>query len=76
MIREDGTHHGHLNEPGNPAAIRSITRIADWIGSVAFSATCREAQRPTHPAREPETRCTLDRVRPQKSKKQPDPLVS
>ena len=31
MIREAGARHGHLNEPGNPAAARSIRRMADWL---------------------------------------------
>jgi acetyl esterase len=31
MIREVGVRHGHLNEPGDPAATRSIDRIADWL---------------------------------------------
>ena len=31
MVREVGTRHGHLNEPDNPAAWRSITRITDWL---------------------------------------------
>ncbi len=31
VIREPGTSHGHLNDPDDPAALRSITRIADWL---------------------------------------------
>jgi acetyl esterase len=31
MVREDGTRHGHLNEPDNPAATRSINRLADFL---------------------------------------------
>ena len=31
VIREPGTRHGHLNDPNDPAASRSITRIADWL---------------------------------------------
>ncbi|GAA3349334.1 hypothetical protein GCM10020358_71070 [Amorphoplanes nipponensis] len=31
VIREVGTTHGHLNEPENPAARRSIVRVADWL---------------------------------------------
>jgi hypothetical protein len=31
VIREVGVRHGHLNEPGDPEAARSIDRIADWL---------------------------------------------
>lgn len=31
VLREIGTHHGHLNRPDTPAAIRSIERIAAWL---------------------------------------------
>ena len=45
MIREDGTRHGHLNEPGDPAAARSIDRIADWLLSPTRSGAPAEPQR-------------------------------
>jgi acetyl esterase len=28
---EPGTHHGHLNEPDQPAALASIARLASWL---------------------------------------------
>ena len=31
MIREVGAGHGHLDEPHNPAASRSISRMASWL---------------------------------------------
>lgn len=31
QLREDGTAHGHLNEPENPGAILSIERIRTWL---------------------------------------------
>ena len=31
VVREPGTSHGHLNDPNDPAASRSIARIADWL---------------------------------------------
>lgn len=31
MIREHGTRHGHLNDPDDPAAERSIDRMAEWL---------------------------------------------
>ena len=31
LVREDGTYHGHLNEPETAGAARSIARIADWL---------------------------------------------
>jgi acetyl esterase len=33
VCHEPGTRHGHLNEPENPAAVRSIDRMAAWITS-------------------------------------------
>lgn len=35
LVREDGTRHGHLNEPDNPAAARSINRMAAWLLSLS-----------------------------------------
>jgi acetyl esterase len=31
LIREIGARHGHLNEPDNPAAARSISRMVGWL---------------------------------------------
>ena len=31
LIRENGTRHGHLNEPGTPGAARSIERLIAWL---------------------------------------------
>jgi len=45
MIREDGVHHGHLNEPNNPGATRSISRIADWLLSPTLVGAAHERQR-------------------------------
>lgn len=33
LVREPDTRHGHLNEPDNPAALRSVERIATWLAS-------------------------------------------
>ncbi|MCX7522551.1 alpha/beta hydrolase fold domain-containing protein [Microbacterium sp. STN6] len=33
VIREEGTRHGHLNEPQNPGAHRSIERMAAWLST-------------------------------------------
>jgi acetyl esterase len=33
LVREDGTRHGHLNEPADPGAHRSIRRMAAWLTS-------------------------------------------
>jgi len=33
MIRENGTRHGHLNEPENPSALRSLQRVKAWLTS-------------------------------------------
>jgi acetyl esterase/lipase len=33
VLHEPGTRHGHLNEPENPGALRSIERMAAWITS-------------------------------------------
>ncbi|GIF19232.1 acetyl esterase/lipase [Actinoplanes tereljensis] len=31
VVRERGTAHGYLNEPGGPAAIRTIDRLTAWL---------------------------------------------
>ncbi|GAB7036970.1 MULTISPECIES: alpha/beta hydrolase fold domain-containing protein [Catenuloplanes] len=31
VIREPGVRHGHLNEPDNPGALRSLDRMANWL---------------------------------------------
>lgn len=31
LLREDGTRHGHLNDPDNPAARVSIERMSAWL---------------------------------------------
>lgn len=31
VLREDGTRHGHLNDPQNPAATLSIERMSAWL---------------------------------------------
>jgi hypothetical protein len=31
---EPGTVHGHLNQPGDPAAIRSIERMVAWLSGL------------------------------------------
>jgi acetyl esterase len=33
LVREDGTRHGHLNQPQDPGCARSIARIATWLTS-------------------------------------------
>ncbi|WP_250032469.1 alpha/beta hydrolase [Paractinoplanes maris] len=43
VIREPGTSHGHLNDPNDPAAPRSITRIADWLTRSALSGDSQPA---------------------------------
>jgi acetyl esterase/lipase len=32
---EPGTVHGHLNQPDDPAALRSIERMASWLAGTA-----------------------------------------
>jgi acetyl esterase len=41
VLREPGTRHGHLNDPKDPAASRSITRIADWLTGFPLPAAPR-----------------------------------
>jgi acetyl esterase len=31
VVREPGTSHGHLNDPADPAALRSLGRIIGWL---------------------------------------------
>ncbi|GAA1848992.1 alpha/beta hydrolase [Myceligenerans crystallogenes] len=42
LVREDGTRHGHLNQPGTPGAARSIARIATWLTADALIGTAHE----------------------------------
>jgi len=42
MIREDGVGHGHLSEPDNPGAARSLARMADWLASPSLLGTAHE----------------------------------
>jgi acetyl esterase len=42
LVREDGVRHGHLNDPDNPGAVRSIDRMADWLVSSALVAAAHE----------------------------------
>ncbi|MFF5289626.1 alpha/beta hydrolase [Paractinoplanes globisporus] len=44
VIREDGTAHGHLNEPDNPAALRTVTRMADWLTSGSLLGVAHERE--------------------------------
>lgn len=44
MVREDGVRHGHLNEPDNPGAVRSVNRVADWLLSPSPAAAVPERQ--------------------------------
>jgi acetyl esterase len=34
VVREPGVRHGHLNEPGDPGAARSIDRLVRWLLTV------------------------------------------
>ena len=31
LVREDGTFHGHLNDPEHPGCARSLARMAAWL---------------------------------------------
>jgi acetyl esterase len=46
VIREDGVRHGHLNEPDNPGAVRSLHRMADWLLSPTLVGTAPERENP------------------------------
>ncbi|WP_184184961.1 alpha/beta hydrolase [Micromonospora parathelypteridis] len=42
VMREPGTRHGHLNDPDDPAASRSIIRIADWLTRFSLLSPSRQ----------------------------------
>ncbi|WP_418274982.1 alpha/beta hydrolase [Isoptericola jiangsuensis] len=42
LVREDGTRHGHLNQPQDPGCGRSIARIAAWLTTAALVGTAHE----------------------------------
>ncbi|WP_402462453.1 alpha/beta hydrolase fold domain-containing protein [Isoptericola aurantiacus] len=42
VVREDGTVHGHLNQPDDPGCARSLARIAVWLTADALVGTAHE----------------------------------
>ncbi|WP_186004561.1 alpha/beta hydrolase [Isoptericola variabilis] len=42
LVREDGTYHGHLNQPDDPGCARSLARIAAWLTTDALVGTAHE----------------------------------
>ncbi|BDZ45556.1 alpha/beta hydrolase [Naasia aerilata] len=49
LVREDGTRHGHLNEPDNPGAHRSVRRIVAWLTTTDLVGTAHETSGDAHP---------------------------
>lgn len=45
LVREDGTTHGHLNQPEHPGCARSLARIATWLTTDALVGTTHEPAR-------------------------------
>jgi len=45
LVREDGTTHGHLNQPEHPGCARSIARMAAWLTGGALVGTTHEPAR-------------------------------
>jgi len=45
VVREDGTYHGHLNQPDDPGCARSIARMAAWLTTDALVGTTHEPPR-------------------------------
>ncbi|HWV78766.1 MAG TPA: alpha/beta hydrolase fold domain-containing protein [Isoptericola sp.] len=45
LVREDGTTHGHLNQPDHPGCARSLARIAAWLTTDALVGTSHEPAR-------------------------------
>jgi len=44
VLREDGTRHGHLNDPDQPAALASIGRMSAWLhGEIPHPAAIRKS---------------------------------
>lgn len=46
LVREDGTFHGHLNDPDHPGCARSLARIATWLTSDVLVGTAHEPPTP------------------------------
>lgn len=44
VIREIGVTHGHLNEPDESQAMRTLGRIVDWLTSSRLVGQSHEAQ--------------------------------
>lgn len=42
LVREDGTFHGHLNQPDDPGCARSLARIATWLTADGLVGTTHE----------------------------------
>jgi acetyl esterase len=42
LVREDGTFHGHLNQPDHPGCARSLARIAAWLTADGLVGTTHE----------------------------------
>ncbi|MCK0118600.1 alpha/beta hydrolase [Isoptericola sp. S6320L] len=42
LVREDGTFHGHLNQPDDPGCARSLARIAAWLTVDGLVGTAHE----------------------------------
>ena len=42
LVREDGTTHGHLNQPEHPGCARNLARIAAWLTADALLGTAHE----------------------------------
>ena len=46
LVREDGTTHGHLNQPEHPGCARSLARMAAWLtGAAALVGSAHEPPR-------------------------------
>lgn len=46
LVREDGTYHGHLNQPDDPGCARSLARIAAWLTTDSLVGTAHEPPTP------------------------------
>jgi acetyl esterase/lipase len=42
VVREDGTTHGHLNQPDDPGCARSLARIGAWLTTDSLVGTTHE----------------------------------
>ena len=42
VVRENGTRHGHLNDPAHPGATRTVERFRSWLTTIDLQASAHD----------------------------------